>query len=100
MSVYLVAFVKITNRTPTFPEYIKKSSELLAKFNAEYLVRGPAASVVEGDFLQGRSMVVSKWPSMERAMEYWNSDEYQKDIKPLREGSGVYDIGFFNEAPK
>ena len=100
MAVYQVALVKLTNRTATFPEYVKKSAELLAKYGAEYVVRGPAQTVVEGDYLQGRSVVVSKWPSIERAMEFWNSDEYQKNIKPLREGSGVYDIGFFPEVPK
>ncbi|MBL8644347.1 MAG: DUF1330 domain-containing protein [Rhodospirillaceae bacterium] len=100
MPVYQVAIVKITNRTPGFAEYVRKSAELLAKYGAEYVVRGPADSILDGDYLQGRAVVVSKWPSMEKAKEFWNSEEYQTKIKPLRDGSGVFDIGLYTEAPK
>ncbi len=100
MAIYQVALVKLTNRTAALSEYVKKAGELVAKYGGEYVVRGPAQSVVDGDYLQGRSVVVSKWPSIEKAMEFWNSEEYQKNIKPLREGTGIYDIGFFPEVPK
>ena len=99
MAVYQVAMVKINARTPGLMEYVKKSGEIIAKYGAEYLVRGPADSVLEGDYMQGRSVIVSKWPSMEKAKEFWNSPDYQA-AKKLREGSGVYDVGLFNEAPK
>ena len=75
------------------------SAEIVAKYGAEYVVRGPADTILEGDYLQGRSVIVSKWPSMEKVKEFWNSDDYQA-AKILREGSGVYDVGLFNEAPK
>lgn len=100
MAVYQVAIVKITNRTPGFAEYVKKSAELLAKYGAEYIVRGPAESILDGDYLAGRAVVVSKWPSLEKVKEFWNSEEYQKNIKPLREGAGVFDIGLYKEEPK
>ncbi|MBL8630742.1 MAG: DUF1330 domain-containing protein [Rhodospirillaceae bacterium] len=99
MAVYQIAVVQITTRTPGLMEYVKKSGELVAKYGAEYIVRGPADSVVEGDYLQGRSVIISKWPSLEKAKEFWNSDEYQT-IKKLRDGAGVFDVGIFNEAPK
>ncbi|MSO97587.1 MAG: DUF1330 domain-containing protein [Rhodospirillaceae bacterium] len=99
MSVYQVALVKVTNRTPGFMEYVKKSAEILAKYGAEYVVRGPAHTVFEGDYLSGRSVIISKWPSIEKAKEFWNSDDY-KNVKPLRDGSGIYDIGLFTEVPK
>jgi uncharacterized protein (DUF1330 family) len=100
VAVYQVGIVKITNRTPGFMEYVKKAAELLAKYDAEYLVRGPADTILDGDYLKGAAMVVTKWPSLEKAKEYWNCEEYQKNIKPLREGAGVIDIGLYNEAPK
>jgi uncharacterized protein (DUF1330 family) len=100
MAVYQIAIVKVTNRTPGFMEYVKKSEALLKKYGAEYVVRGPATAVLEGDYLQGRAVVMSKWPSMEKIQEFWNSDEYQKEIKPLRENSGIYDIANFTEAAK
>jgi uncharacterized protein (DUF1330 family) len=98
MAAYQVAIVRLTNRTPNFMEYVKKSADLLAKYGAEYVVRGPAESVFEGDIFKGVAVVVSRWPSLERAKEFWNSEEYQKNVKPLREASGIYDIGLFPEA--
>ncbi|MCB2106508.1 MAG: DUF1330 domain-containing protein [Rhodobacteraceae bacterium] len=100
MAVYQIAIVKLTNRTPEFMEYVKLSAELLKKFDSEYIIRGPAESVLEGDVFKGASVVVSKWPSLEKAKEFWNSEEYQKKIKPLRANTGIYDIGLFNEPPK
>jgi uncharacterized protein (DUF1330 family) len=98
MPAYLVAIVKVENRTPAFAEYVKKSAELLLKYGGEYVVRGPAESVLDGDYLKGRAVVVSRWPSLERAKEYWNSQEYQKNIKPLRDGAGVFDIALYEAA--
>lgn len=98
-AAYQIAIVRVTNRTPGFMEYVKKSAELLARYGAEYVVRGPADSVLEGDAFKGCAVVVSKWPSMEKAKEFWNSEEYRTKVKPLREGSGIYDIGLFPEAP-
>jgi uncharacterized protein (DUF1330 family) len=65
MPAYQVALVKVTNRTPGFMEYVEKSAKMLAKYGAEYVVRGPAQSVLEGDFLEGRAVVISRWPSLE-----------------------------------
>lgn len=100
MAAYQVAIVQITNRTPGFGEYVKKSAELLAKYGGEYVVRGPADTIQDGQYLAGKAVIVTKWPSLERAKEFWNSEEYQKNVKPLRDGAGVFDIGLYSEAPK
>jgi uncharacterized protein (DUF1330 family) len=42
-------------------------------------------------------LIVTQFPSRENAEAFWNSEEYQK-IKPMREGTGIYDIGIF-ESP-
>ena len=97
MPAYQVALVKVKNRTPGFMEYVEKSAEVLEKHGAEYVVRGPAKSVLEGDYLDGRAIIVSKWPSLAAIEEFFHSDDYQK-IKPLREGSGVYDIASYEAA--
>jgi len=100
MPAYQVAIVRVTNRTPEFMDYVKKSAEMLSQYGAEYVVRGPAESVLEGDVFKGVAVVVSKWPSLEKAKEFWNSEEYRTKVKPLREGAGIFDIGLFPEAPK
>jgi hypothetical protein len=32
---------------------------------------------------------------MERLRAFYESEEYQKNLKPLRDGTGVYDIAAF-----
>jgi uncharacterized protein (DUF1330 family) len=51
--------------------------------------------VYEGEFLKGKSVVVSRFPSMERLRAFYESEEYQKNLKPLREGTGIYDLAAF-----
>ena len=34
---------------------------------------------------------VSKWPNVDKAKEFWDSDEY-KEVKKLREGAGEFRI--------
>ena len=95
MAGYVVAIARIDKMTDGLKEYIGKAADLSVEHGAEYVVRGPAKDVLEGDYLSGRSVVVSKFETLEKAEEYYHSDAYQKDIKPLREGSGVYDVAIF-----
>lgn len=95
MAGYVVAIARIDSMTEGLKAYIDKAAQLSAEHGAEYVVRGPAKSVAEGDYLTGRSVVVSKFESLEKAEAFYHSDAYQNDIKPLREGSGVYDVAIF-----
>jgi len=96
MPGYIVAVARIDAMTDGLKEYVAKSAELSAQHGAEYVVRGPSKDVVEGDYLNGRSVIVSKFESLEKAEAFYHSDAYQNEIKPLREGSGVYDIAIFD----
>ncbi len=98
MAAYLVGIAKVTNPTPQFKEYAERSARLLAESGGEYLVRGPAAEIGEGEYLEGRAAIVIKFPTMEALKAYYHSDAYQKEIKPLREGAGIFDIGLFEGA--
>lgn len=95
MAGYIVAIARIDTMTDGLKDYIGKAADLSAEHGAEYVVRGPAKEVLEGDCLGGRSVVVSKFETLEKAQAYYHSDAYQNDIKPLREGSGVYDVAVF-----
>ena len=44
--------------------------------------------------LSGKSVIITEFPDVGSVHAFWNSDEY-KQIKPKREGTGVYDIGIF-----
>jgi len=95
MSAYLVAVAHITDFNDNVKKYAQLSAQWAAENGGEYKIRGAAATVGEGELLAGRSVIVSKFPSMEHLKAFYESDKYQKEIKPLREGSGTYDIALF-----
>lgn len=99
MPAYLLSVVEITNPTPGFRQYAEKSAQLIHKHGGRYIVRGKASSIFSGDMFQKKVVIVAEFPSVDNIRAFWESDEYQKDCKPLREGSGIYDIGVFEAPP-
>jgi len=93
MPAYILTVAQITNLTDDFKRYSARAAELSKQFGGEYLIRGKAANVYEGDLFKGRSVVLSRFPSMQQLKAFYESDEYQRDLKPLRAGSGIYEIG-------
>ena len=98
MPAYIVTVVELTQMTEDFKRYAAGAAALSKQYGGEYLVRGKAARVYEGAFLSGKSVVVSRFPNMERLQAFIESEEYQKNLKPLRAGTGSYDIGAFEGA--
>lgn len=93
MAAFLVAVCKITNPNENLKKYIAASEELLVKHGGQYVARGPAETIFEGDYLNGKVIVISKWPDLHTLKGFVQSDEYQKEIAPLRADTGIYDIG-------
>ena len=52
------------------------------KFGGEYLIRAGEYKVIEGKWKHPRTVVI-KFPSYEKALEWYNSEEY-KPVKPIR----------------
>jgi uncharacterized protein (DUF1330 family) len=98
MPAYILTVVELKNVTEDFKRYSAQAAALSKQFGGEYLVRGKAAKVYEGELFAGRSVVLSRFPSMDQLKAFYESDEYQKNLKPLRAGTGIYDIGAW-EAP-
>ena len=82
--------MKVTN-PENYKEYVNKVTEVVQKFGGEYLVRNGEYQCVEGETKFPR-IVVIKFPSYEKALEWYNSDEY-KPVKQIRlnnsEGSNI-----------
>ncbi len=95
MAAYLVGVIKITDFNDNVKKYAQLAAQWAAENGGEYLVRGPAAKVGEGDLFDGKSVIVSKFPDMDALKAFYESDKYQKEIKPLRENSGIYDLAMF-----
>ena len=80
-AAYLIAQLKVTN-SENYKEYIEKVPEIVKKYGGEYLARGGEYTVVEGEDKFPR-VVIIKFPSYEKALEWYNSDEY-KPVKEIR----------------
>ena len=95
MSAYLVSVCEITDMNENLKTYAQQSAELVSKFGGEYIVRGPAIENLEGALLQGKSVIVTRFQDEASVNAFFKSEEYQA-LKPMREGTGIYDIGIFN----
>jgi uncharacterized protein (DUF1330 family) len=100
MAAYLMSLCKITNPHDNFKKYVKISGDMLKEYGGTYVVRGPADSVYEGDYLNGPVVIIAQFESMDKLKGFVESDAYQKDVKPLRDGSGIYDVACYEEAPQ
>ena len=85
MKAYMIVRCVIHDREKFIRGYGAEAAKLLEKYGGKYLIRAPGAIPLEGIDEDNNSVVISEWPSKERALEFWISDEYQ-EIKKLREG--------------
>lgn len=85
MPAYMIVTAAIRDREAFIAGYGAAAAALIPTFGGEYLLRGPGAECLEGQFGEGASMVISKWPDRAAARAFWNSPEYA-EAKKLREG--------------
>ncbi len=77
------AIFNINVKSPeNYKEYVEKVKPIAEKYGGEYIVRGGDNTVVEGSWQYPRTVVI-KFPTYEKALEWYNSEEY-KPIKKIR----------------
>ena len=81
----MIVVAKIADRTRLIQGYGAAAAALVEKFGGKYVLRGPGVELLEGNFGEGASMVISEWPDKAAAMAFWNSAEYA-EAKKLRAG--------------
>ena len=81
MSGYVIANIDVKN-PEAYKEYIDKVKPIVEKFAGEYLVRAGEYKVIDGEWKYPRTVVI-KFPTYEKALEWYNSEEY-KPVKPIR----------------
>ena len=86
MNGYVIFNINITN-SEAYKEYVSKIVDLIKKFDGEYLVRGGEYKVMEGELKHPRTVVI-KFPTYERALEWYNSEEY-KPVRQIRLDNSV-----------
>ena len=75
---YVIAQLKITN-PENYKDYVEKVTPLVKKFGGEFLVRGGEFQIFDGETKFPR-IIVLKFSSYEKALEWYNSDEYKQII--------------------
>jgi uncharacterized protein (DUF1330 family) len=97
MSAYMIVTAKIHDRASFISGYGAAAAALVEQFGGRYVLLGPGAELLEGDFGDGASIVISEWPDKETARAFWNSPEYA-EVKKLRDGAADVQVVLI-EAP-
>ena len=98
MAAYMIVTAKVHDRAAFIDGYGKVAAALVSQFGGRYVLRGPGAMLLEGDFGEGASMVISEWPTRDAALAFWNSPEYA-EAKALRDGLADVQV-LLIEAPR
>jgi uncharacterized protein (DUF1330 family) len=84
MPAYIIVDVIIQN-AENYAGYVKLTPGTLAAYGGKFIVRGGKTETLEGDWQPGR-MVVLEFPSVEKAKQWWASEEYAP-AKALRQAN-------------
>ncbi|GAB4515637.1 MAG: DUF1330 domain-containing protein [Sulfuricaulis sp.] len=76
MVAYVIVDIRVTDPVK-FEEYKKLVPASIAAFGGKYLARGGQIKALEGDWDPER-IVILEFPTLERAREWWASEQYRK----------------------
>ena len=81
MPAYVIAQINLKSKD-SYKEYVDKVPKPIKSFGGEYLVRAGEFKSLEGKWDFTRNVII-KFPSYEKALKWYNSEEYNQ-IKNLR----------------
>ena len=79
MTAYLIAHIEIHDEK-AYEEYRRKVPAIIAAHGGRYLVRAGRCEVLEGDWRPHRGVVI-EFPSVDAALGWYHSDDYQELAK-------------------
>jgi len=85
MVAYVLAEVEITN-PEGYKEYTAVVPATIAQYGGKFLVRGGAATPLEGDWPQVRRVII-EFASKDQALKWFSSPEYEKPMAMRRANS-------------
>lgn len=74
------------------------ASGLYEKYGGYYEGMSPALDVLEGSPPPNRGVIISRFPCLKAAQEFWHSDTYA-DIRPLRDGIAEFEVLILRSPP-
>lgn len=93
MAGYVIAIVDVAD-AEGYQEYSRQVPATIAKYGGRYLVRGGKMQVREGEW-PGPRTVILEFPSLQRAIEWYDSPEYAP-LRPIRQANSRARIAFFD----
>jgi uncharacterized protein (DUF1330 family) len=75
MAAYVIADIVEINDPVQYEDYKKMVPASIAAYGGRFIARGGRTEVLEGDWRPGR-LVIIEFESVERAREWWSSEEY------------------------
>ena len=85
MPAYVIAVVDV-NDPERYRDYTARTPDSIARHGGRWVVRGGSTRVLEGDWDPGR-IVVIEFPSVEAALAWFESDDYQELAAIRRDAS-------------
>ena len=82
MAAYLIVYIKEIRDEKAYAQYRQAVPASLAAGGGEYLARGGAVQVLEGDWTPGR-LVVVRFATSGAARNWWASEQYAS-LRDLR----------------
>lgn len=89
MAAYMIARVEVTDRQQ-YKKYLALTPATIAKYGGRFIARGGKTISLEGSE-ESRRVVILEFPSLERAEQWYRSDEYQA-AKKERAGAAKGDF--------
>lgn len=82
---YWVTIYRKISDPAKLAKYAEMAPKATAPFGCKYVARGTAASAYEAGLKE--RIVISEYPSLEKAIEAYNSPGYQEALKALGDGA-------------
>ncbi|WP_026952705.1 DUF1330 domain-containing protein [Algoriphagus mannitolivorans] len=93
MEAYILVQVDIYDNE-VYEEYKKLTPSSLEPYGGEFVIRGLPVQALEGEWKHDR-LVLLKFPSREKALEWYNSENYQKakNIRQKASSANFFIVG-------
>ena len=89
MPAYVIAHIDVKDPA-RYEDYKKMSPVSIHKYGGRFIARGGKTEVLEGNW-QPKRLVLLEFPSVERAREWWASEDY-RPAKELRQATSSGDM--------
>ena len=89
MPAYVIAHIDVKDPA-RYEDYKKMSPVSIQKYGGRFIARGGKTEVLEGNW-QPKRLVLLEFPSVERAREWWASEDY-RPAKELRQATSSGDM--------